>query len=210
MSRSLPAALLVALGALAFGGCDPANETDEWSQNEIFQRMQRQPKFRVYQRNDFFQDLRAMRHPPDGTVSRQQYAQSHGGIDTGMTPMMTFVERIPLPVDEPLIAAGRKQFEIVCAACHGLLGDGRSMVATNMSLMAPPSFHSEKLRGKPDGYFFQVITHGYGAMPEFAWRMTPTERWAIVAYVRALQYSQYAPIAEAPQDVRNRLMREGQ
>ena len=80
----------------------------------------------------------------------------------------------------------------------------------NMALMSPPSFHSDKLRGKPDGYFFEVITNGYGAMPAQAFRFTPRERWAVVAYVRALQYSQHVPIAEAPADIRQRLMREGQ
>lgn len=203
--------LLFACGlALLAAGCEGAQETDEWSQNEVFQRMQRQPKFRTYQRNDFYPDLRAMRPPPAGTLSREQFVAGQGGIDTGLTPMMTFVEKIPIPVDEALLETGRKQFQITCGACHGLAGDGKSMVAQNMALMVPPSFHSQKLRGKPDGYFFQVVTHGFGAMPGLAWRFSPKERWAIVAYVRALQYSQQVPIAEAPQDVRARLMREGQ
>jgi mono/diheme cytochrome c family protein len=203
--------LLWLLGLLAAAsGCKSADETDEWSQNEIFQRMQRQPKFRSYQRNDFYEDLRAMRPPPEGTVSREAYAAGQGHIDTGTTPALTFVERIPIPVEEPLLALGRKNFEVVCATCHGIAGDGRSMVALNMSLMQPPTLHSEKLRAKPDGYFFEVITSGFGAMPAQAWRFTPRDRWAVVAYVRALQYSQHVPIAEAPPDIRQRLMREGQ
>ena len=99
---------------------------------------------------------------------------------------------------------------LTCATCHGLAGDGQSMVAVNMALMPPPSFQSEKLRAQPDGYFYEVISHGYGVMPPFGWRMTPTERWAVVAYVRALQYSQAVPLAEAPSEVRARLLREGQ
>jgi mono/diheme cytochrome c family protein len=202
-------ACVLALFAAA-SGCQGADETDELSQNEIFQRMQRQPKFRSYQRNDFYEDLRAMRMPPPGTVSREVYGAGQGNVDTGLTPARTFVEKIPVPVDQPLLELGRHNFQVVCATCHGLAGDGRSMVAMNMSLMAPPSFHSDKLRGKPDGYFFEVITNGFGAMPAQGWRWTPRERWAVVAYVRALQYSQHLPIAEAPADVRQRLMREGQ
>jgi mono/diheme cytochrome c family protein len=208
MKRLLPMVVLLAAGT----GCLADDEGDDWSywQNAIFQRMQKQPKFRPYERNDFYEDLRAMRPPPPGTVSREAYAASQGGIDTGRTPMLTFVEKIPVPVNEELLAHGRKQFQIVCSSCHGLAGDGKSLVAMNMSLMTAPSFHSEKLRGKPDGYIFEVISDGYGAMPSLAWRFQPRDRWAVVAYVRALQYSQHVPIAEAPPEVRSRLMREGQ
>lgn len=203
--------LLWLLGVIAAAsGCEGAGETDELSQNEIFQRMQRQPKFRPYQRNDLYEDARAMRTPPPGAVSRESYAAGQGGIDTGLTPNLTHVEKIPVPIDDALLATGRKNFEVVCGACHGITGDGKSMVAQNLSLMPPPSFHSEKLRAKPDGYFFEVISNGFGAMPSLAWRFTPRDRWAVVAYVRALQYSQHVPIAEAPSDIQQRLMREGQ
>jgi mono/diheme cytochrome c family protein len=196
----------LALG-LGLTGCQPANETDEWSQNEVFQRMQRQPKYRVYQRNDFFADKRAMRHPPVGTVSREWFGAHRvpGGLRDG-----AFVDQGPLRVTEALLAVGKKHFDIVCATCHGLAGDGQSLVAVNMALTPPPSFHAEKLRNQPDGHFYEVITHGYGVMPPFGWRMTPTERWAVVAYVRALQYSQAVPLADAPAEVRTRLLREGQ
>jgi mono/diheme cytochrome c family protein len=194
----------------AGGGCESADETDALSQNEIFQRMQRQPKFRSYQRNDFYEDQRAMRPPPPGTVSREEYLAARENVGTGLTPAFTFVEKIPIPVDQALLELGRRNFDVVCATCHGIAGDGRSMVALNMSLMAPPTFHSEKLRAKPDGYFFEVISNGFGAMPAQAWRFKPRERWAVVAYVRALQYSQHLPLAEAPADIRQRLMREGQ
>lgn len=210
MKRALRMALAVGFAGLGAGatGCQPADETTEWSQNEIFQRMQRQPKYRSYQRSEFFSDGRAMRQPPTGTVSREWYA-SHQQGGSGMQDGM-FVQQIPIPVTEALLREGKKQFDITCAACHGLAGDGQSMVAVNMALMPPPSFQSEKLRGQPDGYFFEVISHGYGVMPPFAWRMTPTERWAVVAYVRALQYSQAVPLAEAPPEVRARLLGEGQ
>lgn len=201
---SLIAAL--ALCAPLFG-CN-GTEEDEMTQNEVFQRMQRQPKYRYYQRNDFFADGRAMRTPPAHTLSRENYAAE--SVGTGLNPDGTFVESIPFAVDMATLELGRKNYEIVCAACHGTAGDGQSMVAANMALANPPSFHSEKLKSKPDGYIYQVASNGYGLMPPFAWRLTPRERWAIVAYVRALEYSQSAPLAEAPPDVRAKLMQESQ
>jgi mono/diheme cytochrome c family protein len=210
MKRLLLVPMLGLLAATA--GCEQEEEGGGWAnfQNFIFQRMQKQPKFLPYQRNDFYEDLRAMRPPPPGTLSREAYGGSQGGIDTGRTPNLTYVEKIPVPVNEELLAAGRRHFQIVCATCHGLAGDGRSVVAMNMALMPAPSFHSEKLIGKPDGYIFEVISDGYGAMPAQGWRFPPKDRWGVVAYVRALQYSQHVPIAEAPPDVRSRLMREAQ
>ena len=201
--------LLFALCALAFvAGCNSSNEDTVWSQNEVLQRMQRQPKFKYYQRNDFFADNRAMRTPPSGTISVEQFANMSVGV--GVNPDGSFVEKIPVPVDMALLETGRKNFQIVCAACHGIAGDGQSMVAVNMALANPASFHSEKLKGKPDGYIYQVASNGYGLMTPFGWRLTPKERWAVVAYIRALEYSQSAPLAEAPANERANLMKEAQ
>lgn len=206
MSRHRVLALALAVAASALGACN-GDETDEWTQNEVFQRMQRQPKYRYYQRNDFFEDKRAMRLPVEGTVSRENYLAHQLG--SGRNEDGTFVENIPFQVDMQTMELGRKQFQIVCAACHGLAGDGQGLVATNMALANPVSFHSDKLKNKADGYIYTVAGEGYGLMPPFAWRLTPKERWAIVAYVRALQYSQAVPLAEAPADVKAQLAKEG-
>lgn len=206
MRRKRVLALSLMVAATALGGCN-GNETDEWTQNEVFQRMQRQPKYRYYQRNDFFADQRAMRPPVEGTVSRENYLAHQLG--SGRNPDGTFVETIPFQVDMKTLELGRKQFQIVCAACHGLAGDGQGLVATNMSEAPPVSFHSEKLKNKADGYIYTVAGEGYGYMPPFAWRLTPKERWAIVAYIRALQYSQAVPLAEAPAEVKAQLAKEG-
>lgn len=98
----------------------------------------------------------------------------------------------PLPVSEALLRRGRERFDIYCAPCHSRLGDGDGMVVRR-GFPAPPSYHSERLRGAPDSHFYQVITDGYGAMYAYADRITPNDRWAIVAYIRALQLSQHAP-----------------
>lgn len=208
MSRTTKLLALCASAAL-LGGCMGADETDEITQNEVLHRMQRQAKYKAYQRNDFYPDLRSDRLPPQGTLSREAFLNSQMG-NGYEADGFTFRSQIPMPVDMALLELGKKNFEVVCAACHGLAGDGQSMVAMNMALMPPPSFHSEKLRTKPDGYIYTVAGEGYGAMPPFAWRLTPKERWAVVAYIRALQFSQSVPLAEAPADVRAKLMQEGQ
>jgi mono/diheme cytochrome c family protein len=199
MRRLLPIAAL--LGAVAASGCNDG-ESGDLTQDEIFHRMQKQQKYRPYQHNPFYADGRAMRVPPAGTLSRQDYQRGERFGPGGLLADGTFVESLPVPVDMDLLRLGRKQYDITCAACHGLVGDGQSMVAVNMALAAPVSFHSDKLRTKPDGYIYEVISHGYGVMPGFAWRFSPEERWAVVAYIRVLQYSQNVPLAEVPAEIR--------
>ena len=105
-----------------------------------------------------------------------------------------------------MLQTGRKRFEIICATCHGLVGDGRSLVARNMSLRPPPSLHDYASR--PDGYIYQVITRGFGLMPSYSAELPVEERWAVVAYVRALQLSQRSNLAASPPAVRARLQGE--
>jgi mono/diheme cytochrome c family protein len=100
----------------------------------------------------------------------------------------------PLPITLDLLARGRDRFNIYCSPCHGELGDGRGMIVER-GFPAPPSYHTDRLRGAPDRHFFDVITAGYGAMYPYADRIAPQDRWAITAYVRALQLSQHVPAA---------------
>src|SRR5262249_30810998 len=118
------------------------------------------------------------------------------------------VDTIPIAVDAELLAAGRTQFEVTCAACHGLLGDGASIVAAQMALRPPPSLHSDKVRALPAGRIFQIASEGYGFMPGYRSQIPDRVRWAIVAYVRALQESQNARLSSAPPDVQQRLRQE--
>lgn len=171
--------------------------------NFELQRMVSQPKYLPYMENDFFDDHLAMRSPPIGAVSREaalREAVSGAGIEEA------FVDKIPVPITRDLVQRGRKRFEIVCAACHGLLGDGDSVVATKMSLVAPPSLFNNPSR--PDGYFYGVITEGYGLMPSYASVISPEDRWAVVAYFRALHRSRSAPLSAAPPAVQARLLKE--
>jgi len=170
----------------------------------IFDPMERQPKSRAFSANPFFEDGRSMQKPPQGTIPRERIAGQPalvagrvGGKD---------VEEFPLPVTKELIARGRKKFEIYCATCHGLVGDGRSLVAANMALRPPPSLHERK--GMPVGHYYQVVANGFGLMPGYAPELSVEERWAVVAYVAALQLSQSAPVAMAPPGERERLLQE--
>jgi mono/diheme cytochrome c family protein len=103
-----------------------------------------------------------------------------------------------------LLGRGRERFEAFCAGCHGRLGDGQGMVAKR-GFPAPPSYHLDRLRNAPLGHFFDVITTGYGAMASYAAQVEPRDRWAIAAYIRALQLSQNAKPTELPADARNEL-----
>src|SRR5262249_10561952 len=105
-----------------------------------------------------------------------------------------------------LMASGRERFDIYCAICHGTLGDGVSLVSTQMSLRPPPNLH--KLQNPGPGHVFQVITDGFGLMPSYSAQLTPQERWAVVAYLEALRRSQAATLAEAPPEIQKKLQEE--
>jgi len=184
-----------ALGAMALllaAGCS------------VFDPMMSQEKVKTYRESDFWADGVAMRPAPAGTVPRERVISPE--LETGRGPDGKPLDRIPLPLTRTLLETGRKRFEITCAVCHGLLGDGKSLVARNMSLRKPPSLHDYVAR--PDGYFFQVMTDGFGLMPSYAGDLPVEERWAVVAYVRALQLSQRARVAQLPPDLRTRLGEE--
>jgi mono/diheme cytochrome c family protein len=115
-----------------------------------------------------------------------------------------FVDALPLPVDLALVRSGRERYDIFCSPCHGRTGRGDGMVVRR-GYRRPPSFHIERLRNERAGYFYDVIANGFGAMPDYAAQVTPRERWAIVAYLRALQLSQAATLADLPESERAKL-----
>lgn len=188
-----PRALAAALPVLLLSAC-PA-----WDP------MQRQQKYKAYQASEFHEDGLAMRAPPAGTVPF--HAAVDGPVLTGAGPDGKPLPRSPVAPTPRLLATGRKRFDIHCATCHGLLGDGESQVALNMALRRPPSLHL--YRDVADGYIYQVISQGFGLMPSYAAELSPEERWAVVAYVRALQLSQHAAADDLPAPLRSRLDKEG-
>lgn len=166
--------------------------------------MQRQQKVKAYQPSTAFDDGLGMRRPPAGTVPYGPLLDP--AVATGRGPDGKPVALMPVPVDAKLLARGRQRFDITCAACHGVLGDGESQVALNMSLRRPPSLH--EFRDLPDGTLYQIISEGFGLMPSYATELSVQDRWAVVAYLRALQLSQHATLDQVPPAERQRLEQE--
>ncbi len=161
------------------------------------QDMADQPKDKPLAPSDFFADKRSERPLVENTVPRGSLAED-----------ALFVSKesnaFPLPVNEELLERGENRFKIFCTPCHGLQGDGNGMVAMR-GMKHPPTYHQDRLRQSPNGYFYDVITNGFGAMLGYSAQIPPRDRWAIVAYVRALQLSRNAKVGELPADVREKL-----
>jgi mono/diheme cytochrome c family protein len=172
--------LIPALGLLALTGCEIPSE--------FFQRMEVQAKYEYYEPSEFWADGRSMREPPQGTIPREAKV-GNPGLTTGRING-ALVATIPMQVDKNLLLLGQKKYSIVCAQCHGVLGDGNSIVAENMGLRLPPSLL--ELANRPAGHFYTAINEGFGVMPSFSGELNTQERWAVVAYVRALQASRGA------------------
>jgi mono/diheme cytochrome c family protein len=189
--REVVPVFAIFLGAAACQGVLP--EPD-------FERMLTQRNYRPYEQAPYFADNRAMRPPPEGTIDRQRIVgrpELTEGIVAGH-----YVTVSPIPVDGALLARGRDRFDVFCAACHGLRGDGASEVARHMDLRKPPSLLDDPVTAFPPGRVFQVISLGYGLMPSYAAELPVDDRWATVAYLHALQLSQRAELAALPGDVR--------
>jgi mono/diheme cytochrome c family protein len=155
-----------------------------------------QPRLNPLSRSDFYSDQRSERAPVDGTVARGQLQQDTyfytGKIGNNPGDFM------PFPVTQEVLAHGRERFNIFCAPCHSRVGDGNGIVPSRGFARKPPSYHIPRLEKAPLGYFFDVITNGFGIMPDYASQIPPRDRWDIVAYVRALQLSQNATMADVP------------
>jgi len=181
----MPALLLLVLGA----GCAP--------------NMSDQPRYNPMTPSDLFEDGRSARPGIPGTVPFGVVAPDpsfYTGKQDGVT-----VARIPVAVTPDLLRRGRERFEIHCSPCHGRTGDGQGMIVTR-GFRQPPSYFIQRLREVPDGHFFEVITNGFGEMASFGNRVTPADRWAITAYIRALQLSRAATIDDVPSPERGRLL----
>lgn len=172
--------------------------------------MDNQPKLKAQQASPLFADGRAMRPPVEGTV-RWDAPDPHDPFVTGKNRDGSWVEVMPLEMTMPLMRRGRERFEIYCAPCHGLDGAGDGMVAKRAERLQegtwvpPASFHTDTIRGKTDGELFATITHGVRKMPAYGPQIPVPDRWAIVAYVRALQRSQHATLEDVPPELRESL-----
>jgi mono/diheme cytochrome c family protein len=165
-------------------------------------QMRNQSKYLPLASSSFFDDGASARPLPDNTVARGQLnldTHLYAGQENG-APAETF----PFTVTEQVLARGQERYAIFCAPCHGPDGDGQGIIVQR-GFKPPPSFHEERLRTAPVGYFFGVITNGFGTMYSYADRVPPEDRWAIVAYIRALQLSQSATLDDVPPEDRSQL-----
>jgi len=161
------------------------------------QDMHDQPKYEPFEKSDFFADGRASRPLLAGTVARGSLREDEA-LYTGKSGR-AFVSEIPVPVTAELLRRGRSQFEAFCSPCHGRTGMGDGVIVQR-GFKRPSSYHVDRLRAMPIGYFYDVITNGYGAMSDYASQVPVGDRWAVAAYIRALQLSQNAPVADVPAD----------
>lgn len=153
------------------------------------QDMHDQPKYTPYRPASFFVDQRSARPPVEGTVPRGQLRDDEL-LETGkINDKISAV--FPVPIDTRVMQRGRERYDIFCSPCHGLTGEGNGMVVQR-GYRRPPSLHIDRLREALPGHVFDVITNGFGAMPDYAAQIPVADRWAITAYMRALQLSQHA------------------
>jgi mono/diheme cytochrome c family protein len=179
----------VALVALLLAGC-------------YQQQMGSQPRYDPLEPSAFFSDGLSARQPVPDTVARGQLRDDtllYTGQENGQP-----AERFPFPVTHDVLVRGRDRFEVFCAPCHGRTGYGDGMIVQR-GFIPPPSFHTDQLRQAPVGHLFEVATNGLGAMPSYAQQVPVRDRWAIVAYVKALQLSQHADVSQLPADLRQQL-----
>jgi mono/diheme cytochrome c family protein len=169
------------------------------------QDMQDQPKYKPLAVSSFFADGRAARPVPSGTIAVDDVDQDPA-LGTGVVNG-EFVNSIPLRVDVSLLERGHDRYDIYCSPCHARTGDGHGMIAQR-GFKIPADLSSERVRNAPPGYLYAVIANGYGAMPDYSYQLSEHDRWAVVAYIRALELSRQTSISDAPPDVRSRL--EGQ
>jgi mono/diheme cytochrome c family protein len=180
--------LPLALVGVALVSCDESEAYHELDPS--WSRMLSQPRANAFGRSAVFEDGKVMRLPPRGTIPHD--------ADDGEPP----------PLTRELVTDGRASYEITCAACHGIVGDGRSVVAEKMSIRRPPSFGEPRLRALEPAAIVQIIDRGYGLMPSYADMIPPRRRWAVAAYVKALQISQGTPASELPPELLGALPRE--
>ncbi|MDO8835392.1 MAG: cytochrome c [Vicinamibacterales bacterium] len=169
------------------------------------QDMHDQPKYKAQAQSDFFADKRAGRPLVAGTVARG-FLRADTMTYTGrVNGQLTGV--FPFPVTQAVMERGRERYDIFCAPCHSRTGWGDGVVVRR-GYRRPTSFHDDRLRAMPVGHFYSVITNGFGAMPDYAQQVSPEDRWAIVAYIRALQRSHQGTLADVPAAERERLESE--
>lgn len=164
--------------------------------------MHDQPRYKPLRQSAFFGDQQSARPLVEGTVARGELPPGdllHTGTSGGR-----LADALPFPATREVLQRGRERYDIFCAPCHGVTGDGRGMIVLR-GFRPPPTLHDKRLRTAPLGHFYVVITRGIGVMPSYAARVGVHDRWAIAAYMRALQLSQNATLDDVPAEERKKL-----
>ncbi|MBX5490288.1 MAG: cytochrome c [Chloroflexi bacterium] len=167
-----------------------------------YQKMAESPRYDPLEPSSFFPDGSSARPLPTDTVARG-HLRDDPALFTGKVNGAD-VDQFPFPVTRDVLLRGQERFNIFCTPCHGWVGNGDGMVVQR-GFTRPPSFHTDQLRQAPVGHFFDVITNGFGSMPSYAAQIPVRDRWAIVAYIRALQLSQHATLDDVPPEARPQL-----
>lgn len=189
---------LVLVGLLVMGVAGFRGKISRQPAIEVFPDMDRQPKIRPQTPSSFFADGRASRLPVEGTVARGSRfldVPANTGMLTGTT---NFVATNPLPVDMKVMARGQQRFEIYCAPCHGLTGEGDG-ITKSFGMGTVANLHDPRIVQLPDGELFYVITHGRNLMGPYASQIDTEDRWAVVAYLRALQLARLGTPQDLPE-----------
>jgi mono/diheme cytochrome c family protein len=178
---------------------------------EVFPDMDRQAKFKPQTPSKFFGDGRADRLPVPGTVPHGRgvvadpdFLRADDAHYAGKNADGSFVRGFPVEVNAALLKKGGERFQIYCQPCHGALGDGNG-ITKQYGMIATPSYHDDRIRNMPEGEIFNTITHGKNTMSSYADKLSPDERWAVIAYVRALQRAHHATIDDVPLENRGDL-----
>lgn len=185
--------------------------------------MQDQPRYKAYKESDFFGDKRASRDLPEGTIARGLLRENKAlytgkkevtgtsapttatdaSGNTVITSFPDAIEDFPVPVTKDLVDRGEQRYKVFCSVCHGPTGNGDGMIVRR-GFTKPPTYNDDRLRNAPVGHFFDVITNGYGRMNGYASQIPVADRWAIVAYIRALQVSQNPNGSQTAPNTNNR------
>ena len=192
ISAPIARGVLLVVCGLAFAGCN---------EELLRQDMANQPKYRPQAHSEFFPDGRSGRPLLENTVAR-------GSLVNDALVVPKDSNAFPLPINEALLERGEARYKIYCTPCHGLQGDGNGMIVVR-GMKRPPSFQIDRLRQSPNGYYYDVITNGFGSMYSYSAQIPPKDRWAIIAYVRALQLSRNANAGDLPESLRAKVAASG-
>jgi len=195
------AAALLALAATALTGCSnfPSRQPPIW----VWWDMKKQDKYKPQAESAFFADGRASRAPVSGTVAQELY-RPDTAFSTGINTDGTYVARNPLPLTKETLLEGQRKFDIYCAPCHDRTGSGRGVVPAK-SAWVPGNLHDERIVNFVDGELYHVISNGRRSMPGYRFQISEKDRWAIVAYVRALQRSWRGTLDDVPPELQSRI-----